>query len=66
MKSKFSLSSKECCYSYISKDLKKAIEKHKKELQTEENKKHGRKANAVTFSFASKSFAKTKRSKKWF
>ncbi len=63
MRLKFSLPTNKCCYSYISKDLKKAIEKHKNKLQKEENNKYGKKAKSVTFSFASKDIV---RGKKWF
>ena len=59
------LSSSKCCYSYISKDLKKAIERHQKDLQKEHNSKYGRKAGSVSFSYASKDFLKGVK-KKWF
>ena len=65
MSRKFSLDKKKCCYCYISKDLKTAIDKHKRKLQKEENAKRGRKAESVTFVFASKDFIKGG-FKKWF
>lgn len=65
MSNKFSLNKKKCCYCYISKDLKLAIDKHKRKLQKEENAKNGRKAEAVTGVFASKDIVK-RGFKKWF
>jgi len=58
MKSRYSIPCSKCCYAYISKDLKKAIKKHKDKLQKKENETKGRKAQTVTFSFASKDFIK--------
>lgn len=63
-KNKFTIKTKDCCYIYVSKDLKKEILKVKKKLQMEENKKRGRKAETVTLSYASKILAKG--GKKWF
>lgn len=65
MKSKYKLPTSKCCYIYVSKDLKKVIDKHKVTLQKEENADKGRKAEHVTFSFASKDFLKGVK-KKWF
>ena len=58
------LTSSKCCYCYISKDMKKAIEKHQKYLKNEHNKKYGSRAGTVSFSFASKDFLRGV--KKWF
>jgi hypothetical protein len=63
MRSKYSLPRIKCNYCYISKDLKKVIDKHKKKLQKEENIKNGKKSRIVTFSFASKDIV---RERKWF
>lgn len=65
MRSKYSLDTKDCCYIYVSKELKKKITKHKNKLQLEENRKKGRKAQTITFSFASKHFAKNGGKNKW-
>jgi hypothetical protein len=65
MKSKYKIPTSKCCYAYISKDLKKAIEKHQAELQRKENKDNGRKAQVVTFSYASKDFIGGFK-RKWF
>lgn len=58
MKSRYSIPTSNCCYCYISKNLKKEITKHQKELQKQENNKFGKKSQRVTFSFASKNFIK--------
>lgn len=65
---KYSLPTSKCCNCYISKDLKKQIERNMKSLQEEENKKNGSKSKIVTFSYASKDLAnKIKGEKKrWF
>jgi len=65
MISKFRLNKDKCCSCYIPKSLKNEINKLKKELQKEENKKKGRKAHTVTFAFAAQEFAKRGK-KKWF
>lgn len=65
MKSKYVIPTNKCCYAYISKDLKKAIEQHQKQLQRDENAKNGKKAQSVTFSFASKDFIRGFK-RKWF
>jgi len=66
MKRKYSLPTKDCCYIYVSKDLRTKIKKHLKKLQEQENKKRGRKANTLTFSWASKHYAKNGGTNKWF
>lgn len=57
-KKNYSLSRKDCVYCYISKKLKREIERIQRDLQREENMNRGRKAKKVTFSYASKEFIK--------
>lgn len=64
--SKYTLAKNKCCYSYIPKTLRNEINKLKKELQQEENKKKGKKALTVTFTYAGAEYVKKKRGRKWF
>lgn len=65
---KYSLPTSKCCNCYISKDLKKQIERNMKSLQEEENKRNGSKSKMVTFSYASKDLANKIKvgGRKWF
>lgn len=59
------LPTSKCCYCYISKDLKREIQKHQKKIKEEHNKKYGSKAGSVSFSFASKDIL-GRLKKKWY